>query len=369
LILSAALAVGTSPRADEPAGSGPEEQLSALRKEFDGAKQDAQREAVAARVLELARNGLKGPAAVDALTWVVERGPAPLVDQALDALRRDHVDSNRLGASCSAATGTGPAGSLAAERLLREATSRSPHRRIRGRAHFQLAEVLEDRADDLRRLAQHPEWLVRRKEQFGADGWARYSRRGADELIQEAEGLYETIIADYADLDTSRKVPLGEVSEGRLFRLRNLRVGRPAPEIEGEDVDGRRFRLSDDRGKVVLLTFSGNWCGACRGFYPQERRLVARFKGRPFAARSVNTDEDVETLRQSIDSGEITWRCWRDGGTSGPITLRWGVSYFPTVFVLDHKGVIRAEQVGPEELDATLNALVKEAEAAAPPGP
>jgi cytochrome oxidase Cu insertion factor (SCO1/SenC/PrrC family) len=39
----------------------------------------------------------------------------------------------------------------------------------------------------------------------------------------------------------------------------SLKVGRVAPDIEGEDVDGERFRLSDYRGKVVLLDFWGHW--------------------------------------------------------------------------------------------------------------
>ena len=44
-----------------------------------------------------------------------------------------------------------------------------------------------------------------------------------------------------------------------------------APEIEGKDADGDAFKLSDYRGKVVVMTFSGNWCGPCRAMYPDER--------------------------------------------------------------------------------------------------
>jgi thiol-disulfide isomerase/thioredoxin len=108
----------------------------------------------------------------------------------------------------------------------------------------------------------------------------------------------------------------------------------------------------------VVLTFSGNWCGPCVGMYPQERDVVNRLKDQPFAMVSVNTDASVETLAKSIKAGEITWRCWWDGGTTGPITTRWGVSSFPTIFVLDQAGVIRYKDVRGVDLDKAVELLL-----------
>ena len=121
---------------------------------------------------------------------------------------------------------------------------------------------------------------------------------------------------------------------------------------------GKPFALSDYRGKVVLLTFSGNWCGPCVGMYPEERALVARLKDMPFVLLSVNTDADVGTLSASIASGEVTWRCWWDRGVDGPITTRWGITAFPTIFVLDRSGVIRFKEVRGEELDSAVVSLL-----------
>ena len=144
----------------------------------------------------------------------------------------------------------------------------------------------------------------------------------------------------------------------QLHAFRDLAVGRPAPRIEGQDVDGNVLRLSDFRGKIVVLTFSGSWCGPCRAMYLHERSLVERLKGEPFALLSVNTDEKKKTVQDAIKSGEVTWRCWWDRSTTGPICEAWHVVSFPTVFVIDQEGIIRFENVRGRELDDALAELL-----------
>ena len=92
-----------------------------------------------------------------------------------------------------------------------------------------------------------------------------------------------------------------------------------------------------------------------------ERELVSRLKDRPFVVLSVNTDPDRETLLKSIRDGEITWRCWWDGGQSGRITSRWNVLSFPSIFVIDAQGVIREGGTRGKDLDQTVQRLVEEA--------
>ncbi len=94
--------------------------------------------------------------------------------------------------------------------------------------------------------------------------------------------------------------------------------------------------------------------------YPLERELVSRLKDRPFAMLSVNTDPERETLRKSIRHAEITWRCWYDGGQNGPITTRWTILSFPTVFVIDAKGIIREIGLRGPELGRTVDRLLGE---------
>ncbi len=100
--------------------------------------------------------------------------------------------------------------------------------------------------------------------------------------------------------------------------------------------------------------------------YPHERSLVKKFENRPFAILGVNSDEDLEALKVRIAKENITWRSWRNGGTtSGPISTQWNVSGWPTIYVIDHKGVIRYKDVRGNALDEALDKLVAEAEAEA----
>jgi hypothetical protein len=83
----------------------------------------------------------------------------------------------------------------------------------------------------------------------------------ADTLNREAEQLLGRVAREYADVTASGNRKLGELAKDELYvlRLRHLAVGKAAPEIDGEDLDGKRFRLSDYQGKVVLLDFWGDW--------------------------------------------------------------------------------------------------------------
>ena len=95
--------------------------------------------------------------------------------------------------------------------------------------------------------------------------------------------------------------------------------------------------------------------------YPHERSLVKRLADKPFALLGINSDSDREALKETLLEEEITWRSWWDGGdTSGPIATKWNVSGWPTVYVLDAKGVIRFKNVRGEAMDQAVESLLEE---------
>jgi len=98
--------------------------------------------------------------------------------------------------------------------------------------------------------------------------------------------------------------------------------------------------------------------------YPHERSLVKKFENRPFAIIGVNSDTDRDKLKKRIKEENITWRSFYAGSTRGPIPTRWNVSGWPTLYILDHNGVIRAKNVRGPKMEQWIEKLVQEAEAA-----
>ena len=154
----------------------------------------------------------------------------------------------------------------------------------------------------------------------------------------------------------------GDLAKSMLFELNNIVPGKQAPEIEGKDADGKRFRLGDYRGKVVLLTFSADWCGGCVALYPLERNLVEKFRDQPFVMLSVSRDEKIDTLKSTIASGDITWRCWWDGG-DGPIRNAWNNRGIPSIILLDDQHIIQAVALNrhssQEEFERAIDAQLR----------
>ena len=99
--------------------------------------------------------------------------------------------------------------------------------------------------------------------------------------------------------------------------------------------------------------------------YPHERSLVKRLANKPFALIGVNSDRDKAKLKPRLEEENITWRSFWNGpqGTSGPISKAWNVRSWPTIYVLDHKGVIRYKNVRGEKMDEAVETLLAEMEA------
>jgi hypothetical protein len=94
--------------------------------------------------------------------------------------------------------------------------------------------------------------------------------------------------------------------------------------------------------------------------YPHERSLVKRLEGKPFALVGVNSDPDKVKLKEAMEKENITWRSFWNGpkGTDGPISNAWNVRGWPTIYVLDEKGIIRAKNVRGEAMDKAVNTLL-----------
>lgn len=196
---------------------------------------------------------------IDSLVQVVQNNAAgPSGERAIDALLKDHVTSPRFGtalAQLSAARQPSPG----VEKLFRAVLEKSDVRDAKGNATFGLAQVLKNQNEIAAALKDADENRVKQYEAYyGAELVKSIRDKDSEALSQEIEKLLEQVVEDYADVRGPRGT-LGDAAKPDLFEIRHLAIGKEVPEIEGEDLDGESFRISDYRGKVVVIDFWGHW--------------------------------------------------------------------------------------------------------------
>ena len=120
-----------------------------------------------------------------------------------------------------------------------------------------------------------------------------------------------------------------------------LTPGQVARNIVGTDTEGVEFELNDYRGNIVVLIFTGDWCGPCHGEYPYQRSMLDLYRDHSVVLLGVNSDSRLRTVREAKQREGLSYRTWWDGGTDGPIAAGWNVRTWPSTFILDAEGVIR----------------------------
>jgi thiol-disulfide isomerase/thioredoxin len=78
-------------------------------------------------------------------------------------------------------------------------------------------------------------------------------------------------------------------------------IGKPAPDFELDQLDGKRFKLSEQKRKVIVLDFWASWCGFCMQAMPDVHKLTNEFKGRPVEYITVNAQEDQATIKSALE--------------------------------------------------------------------
>jgi hypothetical protein len=247
LLLSPQLRAADDPKTDKDAS--PQKQLEALvqkfdkemekaipeaRKAYEAAKTAEEKQKVlenfrkkphayAARFLDLARKYPKDQAAVDALAWIVGTvGEGKEADEAVDLLLKEHVD--KVGDLYQT---LGQSDAKVAERLLRGVLEKSQDHKVQAQATYGLAQLQKTRSEN-------------------PDAKPAEVKKASE----EAEQLYDRLVTKFADVKD-----LARPAEEGLAEIRKFGIGKKAPEISGEDGDGKKFKLSDYKGKVVVLDF------------------------------------------------------------------------------------------------------------------
>lgn len=298
----------------------------------------------ASKVLELATENPKDATGFDAAAFIVQAaGKAGAtggdVEKAVELIAEHHATNPKVKDMLVPAMGLGEAG----EKLIKAVSEKATDKDTRGVAMLvrgvQLVRAIdEDEADAKKLTAQ----LDAATEQLN-----KAAKEAPDVKIEN---------------DTVGKIAAAQIEKLKVMSA--LFVGKPAPDVESLTLDGKKVKLSDSKGKVVLLDVWATWCGPCKEMIPHERELVKKFEGKPFELISVSVDNKKEALQKFLEGEKMPWTHWWQDGQENPVMKEYRVRAFPTLYVIDHAGVIRHKWVGNpgnDKIDAAIEELVKAA--------
>jgi len=337
------------------------------------------------QILDLAQKDPASQTAFEMFSWMAmkglfERGPVFTNRiQAIEMLAKYHATNSAVGPLC------GFIGHNWEWRwrerpvmdFLQAVAKNNPDRANRGQAIFSLGSLNACKTEE---LAEFEQW---RNVPFYAASIGKFETTDLTQwgdsksVADEAERQLENVVANYADCRDLRdrhgsktEAPLLKTeAEKELFELLHLSLGKVAPDIEAEGIDGKKFKLNDSRGKITVLSFWASWCGPCMQLVPVERALNERMTNQPFAMVGVNGDAIQSDAKRAMEHEQMTWPSFWNGkgGPDGPISSAWNVDGWPTVYVLDSDGIIRFKFEGygaptSNTLNGSVDELMKQLE-------
>jgi thiol-disulfide isomerase/thioredoxin len=300
---------------------------------------------VAERALNIAKENPKDDTAFDAAEFIIKVASTngsgiKEVDALIDILTEHHLTNPKIKEVLIAVRGAGPAGDKLLTAVSEKATDKETKGLalyIRGHRAARDAEEEEDDKELAKAIAKATELL----------------EKAAKESPDQKIGKAGKTIAELCkkDLEALKSIVI-------------ISIGKPAPEVESVLLDGKKVKLSDYKGKVVLLDVWATWCPPCRAMIPHERDLVKSMKDKPFVLISVSADDKKDTLTKFFEKEPMPWVHWWDNGPESPVLQKYRIHAFPSLFLIDHNGIVREKWVGSpgnEKIDKAVEELVKEA--------
>ncbi len=136
-------------------------------------------------------------------------------------------------------------------------------------------------------------------------------------------------------------------------------IGAQAPEFELADISGKKVRLSDFKGRVVIVDFWATWCGPCLHEIPDFVRLQSKYRKEGLVILGVTVNSGEKAVRSVADDHDINYPVLLDGDET--TKLFGGIYAIPTTFVLDRQGRIAKKFIGampPEAFEEVIQPLL-----------
>ncbi|RAJ02663.1 peroxiredoxin [Chitinophaga skermanii] len=182
-------------------------------------------------------------------------------------------------------------------------------------------------------------------------------------LLNELRNRLEPddFMATFYSLDKSvQDSRYGQMAKNYIAQLQGNALNVTAPDFTQDDVKGKPVKLSQFRGKYVLVDFWASWCGPCRQENPNVVKAYEKYKNKNFTILGVSLDQDKNRWIGAIRQDGLNWTQVSDlQGWNNEVARQYGINSIPANFLVSPDGKIIARNLRGAQLEKALESLIK----------
>ena len=200
------------------------------------------------------------------------------------------------------------------------------------------------RKKEIEFIKEHPNSIV------SAETLSTYSTTFGKKETKELFNLFS---------EKNKTTKYGKIIASYIEKNQEPKIGEQFIDFEMTDLNGNQQRLSDLKGKTILLDFWASWCAPCRKENPNLVKTYKEFKPKGFEIFAVSLDENKDNWLNAIKKDNLIWYHVNDlKGSGNEATLIYGVEGIPDSFLIDENGIIIGRDLRGKELNKKLTELL-----------